>query len=63
MTHETAAAYADEDAAQERTAMIDWHNVWRNPKPSELDAFLPFGFGRADDLPLAAYSVTLLISA
>jgi len=46
-------------AVQEPAAMIDWREVWRNPKPSELDVWLPFGFGRADDLPLAAYSVAL----
>ena len=39
--------------------MIDWHKVWRNPNPSELEVLAPFGFGRANNLPLAAYSVIL----
>jgi hypothetical protein len=39
--------------------MIDWHKMWRNPKPSELDICLPFRVGRSHDLPLAAYSVAL----
>jgi len=42
--------------------MIDWHEVWRNPWPTELDGFAPFGFPR-DDIPLVGYSVTLQAGA
>jgi hypothetical protein len=39
--------------------MIDWRELWRNPKPFELDTSVPFGFGRTDDLPIIAYDVTM----
>ncbi len=39
--------------------MIDWHELWRNPSPFELDGPLPFGAWRAGDTPLVGYCVTL----
>ena len=38
--------------------MIDWHEVWRNPWPMELDGFAPFGFPR--DLSTELSAQTLL---